>query len=172
MNANKRRNTILRLLQSSDSPLSGAHLSAKLGVTRQVIVQDIAVLRASGANILATPRGYTVLRESRARGITKLIAVKHDSSQTKKELYCAVDLDIEILDVIVDHPVYGQLTGQLSLKTRQDVDEFLLTMEHTGAGLLSSLTDGVHLHTVRGKDKTVIQSLEKALAQMGILLTD
>ncbi len=172
MNANKRRGAVLRLLQSSNVPLAGAQLSAKLGVTRQVIVQDIAVLRASGASILATPRGYTMLPKARARGVTKLIAVRHDSSQTKDELYCAVDLDVEVLDVIVDHPVYGQLTGQLSCQTREDVDEFLVTMEHTGAGLLSSLTDGVHLHTVRGKDKTVIQSLEQALTKMGILLTE
>jgi transcriptional regulator of NAD metabolism len=83
-----------------------------------------------------------------------------------------VDTGVEVLDVIVDHPVYGQLTGQLSLASRRDVDYFLKTISETKAGLLSSLTDGIHLHTVRAKDTRVISALEKELKAKGFLLRE
>ncbi len=172
MNASQRRTLVVRLLQSSTTPITGGYLAAKLGVTRQVVVQDIAVLRASGASIVATPRGYTLMPEVRAPGVTKLIAVKHQVTETREELYSAVDLGLEVVDVIVDHPVYGQLTGQLCLSNRQDVDQFLRVIETTGAGLLSSLTDGVHLHTVRGRNKSALDALERVLAERGFLLTE
>ncbi len=172
MDASERRETIVRLLHAAETPLTGAHLATRLGVTRQVVVQDVAVLRASGVNILATPRGYALLAEAKVTGVTKLIAVRHHRDETAEELYAAVDLGIEVIDVVVDHPVYGQLTGQLSLRTRSDVDQFLRRMDNTGAGLLSSLTDGVHLHTVRGKTRACIDSLERILEKKGFLLIE
>jgi transcriptional regulator of NAD metabolism len=172
VNASKRRQLIASLLRASAEPITGGSLAAQLGVTRQVVVQDIAVLRASGAGILATPRGYTLMPEVKAPGITRLIAVQHEAEETREELYAAVDLGLEVVDVIVDHPVYGQLTGQLSLSSRPDVDQFLQVMETTGAGLLSSLTDGVHLHTIRGKTKSALDALVNLLDKKGFLLTE
>jgi len=171
VDASERRKRIVSLLKSK-SPLTGAYLAKTLGVTRQVIVSDITVLRAAGETILATPRGYTLAADPGKRGVTKLVAVKHAPEDTGDELMTAVDLGIEVIDVIVDHPVYGQLTGQLSLSTREDVASFLQVMKGTKAGLLSSLTDGVHLHTVRGRDASHIARLEAALAEKGYLLTE
>lgn len=172
MYAPARRNKIIEILSNSSDPVTGSSLASQLGVTRQVIVQDIAVLRAQGHKILATPRGYTILVEPRLPGITKLFAVRHNRAQTREELYTIVDLGLEVVDVIVDHPVYGQLTGQLSLSNRQEVDQFIRTIEETGAGLLSSLTDGVHLHTIRGFDKSQFDILENLLEKKGFLLTE
>ncbi len=145
-----RRAAIVDIL-TRESPVTGSALSSRLGVTRQVIVQDMAVLRAQGEQIMATPRGYTLLRETPPAGVTKLIAVKHDRDNTRDELYTMVDLGAEVVDVTVEHPVYGQMTGQLALSSRSEVDEFLKTINATNAGLLSSLTKGVHLHTIRCK---------------------
>ena len=171
MDAEARRSSILNILRS-ESPVTGGSLAARLGVTRQVIVQDIAVLRAQGARILATPRGYTMLQESPPSGITKLVAVKHDREHTRDELYAAVDLGIEVVDVIVEHPVYGQLTGMLSLSSRADVDQFMRKIDETSAGLLSSLTQGVHLHTVRAKDQRQFDALLEVLKSKGYLLEE
>lgn len=172
MEAHARRAEIMKILEKSGEPVTGTALSRKLGVTRQVIVQDIAILRAQNARILATPKGYTLLQDSNPRGIARLIAVKHTREKTRDELYTMVDMGVLVEDVIVDHPVYGQLTGQLSLSTREDVDDFMRIIEETGAGLLSSLTDGVHLHTVRGGSKQQLDRLESCLREKGFLLTE
>jgi hypothetical protein len=155
-----------------ESSVTGAALAFRLGVTRQVIVQDVAVLRAQGERIMATPRGYTLLREALPPGVTKLVAVRHDREHTRDELYTLVDLGLEVVDVIVEHPVYGQLTGMLSLSNRAEVDQFMRTIDETSAGLLSSLTKGVHLHTVRGKDERQFEALEEELRRRGYLLTE
>lgn len=171
MSGASRRARILSMLQA-ESPITGSSLSSRLGVTRQVIVQDITILRAQGEKILATPRGYTLLNEAQITGVTRLMPVRHTKAETRDELYIMVDLGVEVLDVIVDHPVYGQLTGQLSLTSRRDVDDFLRTIADTKAGLLSSLTDGTHLHTVRAKNDDLLCVLEKELKKKGFLLSE
>ena len=107
MDARERRKRIVKLLKER-SPLTGSQLATSLGVTRQVIVSDITVLRAAGETILATPRGYTAVVEHLKRGVTKLVAVKHAPEETRDELLTAIDLGNRGIDVIVDHPVYGQ----------------------------------------------------------------
>jgi transcriptional regulator of NAD metabolism len=171
MDGAQRRAAIVGALQQ-ESPVTGSSLASRLGVTRQVIVQDMAVLRAQGQRIMATPKGYTMVEEAPAPGFTRLLAVKHDRDQTQDELYTMVDQGAEVLDVIVEHPVYGQLTGLLALRSRADVDQFLKTMDQTHAGLLSSLTKGVHLHSVRCKDEDQFPGLLEALAAKGYLLTE
>ena len=173
MDAAGRRANIMKVLLR-EATVTGSSLASQLGVTRQVIVQDIAVLRAGGERVIATPRGYTLLEESTPTGIkiTKLVAVKHDRAHTRDELYAMVDLGLEVVDVVVEHPIYGQLTGLLSLSSRAEVDQFMRTMDETSAGLLSSLTNGVHLHSVRGKDKSQFDALEAALKTKGYLLVE
>ncbi|NLC16017.1 MAG: transcription repressor NadR [Firmicutes bacterium] len=172
MGADERRRRILEILAASPEPVTGASLASRLGVTRQVIVQDIALLRARGEPILATPKGYTMWDLPRSAGITRLIAVKHDFDQTRDELLTMVNAGVEVIDVIVEHPVYGQLTGQLSISTPEDVECFMETIETTQSGLLSSLTDGIHLHTVKAANKQQLDRLEKILQQKGFLLSD
>lgn len=172
MDASERRKAILQLLASSGDPVTGSSLAQELGVTRQVIVQDITVLRAQGHHILATPRGYTLVREQNRPAFVRLVAVKHDRHRTREELYTIVDAGVEVVDVIVDHPVYGQLTGQLALSTREQVDAFIDAIEKSGAGLLSSLTDGTHLHTLRASDKTRLAMAVRALGEKGFLLSE
>jgi len=173
MNSEERRREIVKVLKEAGEPVTGSALASRLGVSRQVVVQDVALLRARGQKILATPRGYAVLEGEPARGgLIKLVAVRHSRPETKDELYTMVDSGSEVIDVIVDHPLYGQLTGQLSLRSRSDVDAFIEAMEGSGAGLLSSLTGGVHLHTVRVPDLETFNRLEDALRKKGFLLHD
>lgn len=171
MDARTRRASIMGILLR-ESPITGSSLASRLGVTRQVIVQDMAVLRAQGERVLATPRGYTLLKDAGPPGMIKLMAVRHDREHTRDELYTIVDLGLEVLDVTVEHPVYGQLTGLLSLSSRAEVEQFMRTVEETRAGLLSSLTNGVHVHSVRGRDKSQFDAVEEALRKKGYLLTE
>ena len=57
MDGKARRQEIIRLLSRTSGPISGSSLSGMLGVSRQVIVQDIALLRTEHP-ILATAQGY------------------------------------------------------------------------------------------------------------------
>ena len=113
MRAEERRQAIRELLQQAAQPVSAGALAARFSVSRQIIVGDIALLRAAGADISATPRGYVILRET--AGLVRQVAVQHDAAGMEAELNAMVDQGCTVLDVIVEHPVYGQLTGPLQL---------------------------------------------------------
>ena len=168
MTSQQRRTEIQSRLRDAQTPLSATALANDLGVSRQVIVGDVALLRASGVDIQATPRGY-VLGAERA-GVTAVLACVHTAGDMGRELTAMVDQGAEVVDVIVEHPVYGQLTGQLRLRSRYDVSQFLTKAE--GAAPLSALTDGIHLHTVRCPDETALQRVVAALREEGFLLEE
>ena len=116
MRAEERRQAIRELLQQAAQPVSAGALAARFSVSRQIIVGDIALLRAAGADISATPRGYVILRET--AGLVRQVAVQHDAAGMEAELNAMVDQGCTVLDVIVEHPIYGQLTGPLQLASR------------------------------------------------------
>lgn len=169
--AANRRQTILNLLRTSSAPVAASRLAERLGVSRQIIVGDVALLRASGENISATPRGYILTSGTIPDGcVLRTVACTHSAEDMGRELAAIVDAGGEVLDVIVEHPVYGQLTGQLRLSTRRDVDSFLRRV--SGAEPLSSLTGGIHLHTLRTPDEAVMARVVEALRIGGFLLSE
>ena len=167
MNAAQRREVILKRLSEADAPVSASVLAAQLGVSRQIVVGDVALLRAGGEQIDATPRGYVLTGEKQS-GYTGLLACRHDGTGTRDELNAMVDCGCTVVDVIVEHPVYGQLTAPLHLSSRLDVDQFMKRMD--GAAPLSQLTGGVHLHTLSCPDETAYEHLLQLLRQRGFLV--
>lgn len=170
MEAASRRQAILDRLRTADSPVSASALAAGLNVSRQIIVGDIALLRAGGAEISATPRGYVLPRAT--DGITRTIACRHTLAQTGQELDILVDNGCTVLDVIVEHPVYGQLTGQLQISSRYDVEQFLARIRDSDAAPLSMLTGGLHLHTLCCPNEDAYTRACAALKAAGLLLDD
>lgn len=170
MEAASRRQAILDQLRTADRPVSASALAAGLNVSRQIIVGDIALLRAGGAEISATPRGYVLPRAT--DGITRTIACRHTLAQTGQELDILVDNGCTVLDVIVEHPVYGQLTGQLQISSRYDVEQFLARIRGSDAAPLSMLTGGLHLHTLRCPNEDAYTRACAALKAAGLLLGD
>ena len=168
MQAEERRQAICEQLQTADHPVSAGALAARFSVSRQVIVGDIALLRAAGANISATPRGY-VIQKSPA-GLIRRIACRHSAEGMKEELNAVVDQGCTVLDVIVDHPIYGQLTGPLQLSSRYDVEQFMLRCAQADAQPLSALTEGIHLHTLSCPGEDAFQRVQADLREMGILI--
>lgn len=167
MNAQQRRDYILERLKAAAQPVSATALAGELGVSRQIIVGDVALLRAGGAEITATPRGYMARRPA---GLVRQAAVQHRPEEMERELNAIVDAGGEVVDVIVEHPVYGQLTGVLRLHSRYDVAEFLRRVAEHEAKPLSGLTGGIHLHTIRCPDGDTYQRVIKALENQGFLL--
>lgn len=170
MEAASRRQAILDRLRTADRPVSASALAAGLNVSRQIIVGDIALLRAGGAEISATPRGYVLPRAT--DGITRTIACRHTLAQTGQELDILVDNGCTVLDVIVEHPVYGQLTGQLQISSRYDVEQFLVRVRDSEAAPLSMLTGGLHLHTLCCPNEDAYTRACAALKAAGLLLGD
>jgi transcriptional regulator of NAD metabolism len=165
----RRRRRIVESIRSHRGPLSGAELAKRLHVSRQCLVQDIAVLRAAGEEIVATPRGYR-LPDTTGDTHRAVLACRHSPERTEEELHILVDHGVKVLDVIVEHPLYGELRGSLMIESRADVQDFLKKVKAAHASLLSSLTDGVHLHTVEASRSDMISRALAQLRERGILL--
>lgn len=169
--AETRRSELERRIRAAQGPLSGAQLAEALGVSRQVIVQDIAVLRARGIDIQPTPRGYVLGRNGEApAGLRTLVAVRHTPEETAQELFAITESGVAVLDVVVEHPLYGELRGTLCLRTPDDVRTWLEELTRERASLLSSLTGGVHLHTLEAPTPAALALARRRLRDLGFLL--
>lgn len=168
--AKKRREKMMHMLIHASLPLTGSTLAETLHVSRQVIVQDIALLKAQQCPIIATAQGYLFLRESSTSKTTRLIDCVHNVVETEHELTLIVDQDVSIINVTVEHPLYGEITGSLMIRTREDVQHFMKRLTSSGASLLSSLTGGVHLHLLEAASSEQIDRAVAALQAAGYLL--
>ncbi|MDD3165496.1 MAG: transcription repressor NadR [Oscillospiraceae bacterium] len=171
MNAEQRRRAIASALAQAAAPLSATKLAEQFAVSRQIVVGDIALLRAAGHQISATPRGY-VLQRGEKQGLQKTVACLHSADQMQQELNVMVDNGCTVLDVVVEHPLYGQLTGPLMLRNRYDVAQFVARCAEQDAAPLSSLTSGIHLHTLLCPDEAAYARVRDALTAAGFLLTE
>ncbi len=174
MDGDKRRAEIIRILeekQDTKAPIAGTELAKQLGVSRQVIVQDIALLRAVNKNILSTNKGYLLFAEKEAdKACKRFYKVKHSADGMQQELYAIVDCGGRILDVEVDHPIYGQIMADLIIHNRQDVDNFVREIKVFGTKPLSSLTEDIHYHTVEADSEEILDNIEVTLQRLGFLV--
>lgn len=168
----QRREGILSLLAKSRKPVTGSYLARHFGVSRQVIVQDIALLRARGLDIMATAQGYIFGQARNRSTVTRRIACCHTPEETRAELLAIVQGGCRVVDVIVEHPLYGEIRGLLLLETEADVEEFIERYKNQEAQLLSTLTGGVHLHTIEADAPAVFAKVEGRLRDLGLLLEE
>lgn len=168
MTAAERREHILKRLKNLREPINATALAREFSVSRQIIVGDVALLRAAGENILATPRGYLLARQE--SGLLRRVACLHTEAHMRRELEICVDHGCTVQDVIVEHPVYGQLVGELELSSRYDVEQFARRLERERAHSLSELTDGIHLHTLRCPSEDAFERVCALLEAEGFLI--
>ena len=169
MNSEQRREKIISELQESAKPISATCFANEFSVTRQIIVADIALLRASGYPIRSEHKGY-ILEKPEGHAMLKRLVVKHGKNDVKDELYTIVDNGGKVLNVIVEHSIYGKIEAELNLSSRYDVDRFVLNINETGAKPLSFLTEGLHVHTIAVKDEDSFQGIVERLKAMRIFL--
>lgn len=167
-----RKQALLQLLKEAPKALNGQSLAEHFHVTRQVIVQDIAILRADGAPILSTNRGYIYKQIDTNPYVHKLFKVKHEVEEIGQELLAIVDNGGHVQNTLIDHPVYGEIETLLKLSCRRDVQHFLEQVEHSDFRPLSELTDGVHYHLVEAETQQDLHYIEEALDQLGYLVKD
>lgn len=169
----ERREQLLLWLRN-ESPLTGNELARRASVSRQVIVQDISLLKASQQPILATSQGYIYMEPAgqTAPLVTRIIVCNHRPEQAEEELKLIVDHGVSVQDVIVEHPVYGDLTAPIRVGNRKEVEDFICKINSTQAAYLSQLTGGIHLHTLHASNEAKINNACAALEQAGFLMTD
>ena len=166
VNGAKRRKQILEMLRRASAPLSGTALGKATGVSRQVVVQDIALLRTEGHPVTSTARGY-ILDEPKAD--VRLIKVCHTNEQTEDELTTVVDLGGCVRDVMVNHRIYGEMSAPLNIKNRRDVQNFLKDLKNGKSAPLMNITSGYHFHHISAESQEVLDEIEEALKKKGYL---
>lgn len=171
MNQLKRRMEILRMLENADGYISASEFAERFDVTRQVIVSDVAILRANGQQILATRQGYRLERESRS-GELESVVCRHGSDQVMDEFCAVVDNGGSVVNVVVEHPLYGQLCADLNISSRYDAREFVQRQQSVKASQLSDLTGGLHVHMIRVPDVGAYRRILADLDRLGILVRE
>lgn len=171
MTASLRQKLILERLKQTEKPITGTTFAAETNVSRQVIVQDISILKAKNEPIIATNRGYLYMKNDPSTTLHQfVIAVQHTPEQVHEELNIIVDQGVTVKDVTVEHAVYGDLTASIMVSNRAEVASFIKKINETKAPYLSVLTEGVHLHTLEADDMDKIHHACQLLKEAHFLL--
>ncbi len=167
----ERRNEILRILGESQEAVSGSRLSQMLGVSRQVIVTDMALLRAERNDIIATNAGYVFSGKGNGtNGVRRVFKVAHSDEQIETELSAIVDLGGTILDVFVEHRVYGTISAPLNISSKRDIQNFLADLKSGVSSPLKNITHNYHYHTIEARNVKILDEIAESLQEMGFLI--
>ena len=172
MNSKERREYIKNLLIKNNITYKGHILAEELGVTRQVIVKDIAIIRAEGVNVIATSEGYLIMPNEESNYVRRVIAVAHSRDDIYNELECIVKFGGVVEDVTIEHSLYGEIRSMLMIKTFMDIKKFINKFKEFNAQPLSSLTNGIHLHTIRADNEEILVCIIKELKDKNYLISD
>lgn len=166
MTGSERRQDLLKLLSETKLPISGTALAKQFSVSRQVIVQDMALLRAQGHDVLSTNRGYLIQTPLR---VSRIFKVFHNSDQIADELCTIVDLGGTAQDVFVHHKIYGKIQAPLNIASRRDVQLFLGELQSGKSTPLKDVTSGYHYHTVTADSDDTLDLIQQELKTKGYL---
>ena len=166
LSGQERREEILKILKNSEKPVSGMELAKMLDVSRQVIVQDMALIRANGMEVLSTNRGYVV---NETKSVQRVFKVIHTDEQVEEELNLFVDHGAKVEDVFVFHKVYGVIKAAMNIKSRRDVKKYMEDISSGKSTNLKNLTSNYHYHTITAEDEQVLDQIQEELSQRGFL---
>lgn len=168
MISEERREKLLQILKTANKPLKGGELAKELNVTRQVVVKDIALLRASGIDILATSTGYIIYSPEKLEFQIKC-KNHHSNEHLLEELQIIIDLGGKVKDVIVEHPTYGSIRANLNINSNRDIKNFMDKTNKNNFKQLSSLSQEYHVHTIEVPDTLAFEEIKKELKEKNIL---
>lgn len=167
MDGDKRRKEILEFILNSVGPVSGTKLAQQFHVSRQVIVQDIALLRAADYEIMSTNRGYLCRAVRPAKRVLK---VCHTDNDIQKELNIIVDRGGTAEDVFIRHKVYGEIKAPLNISSRLKAEKFIEDIKSGKSSPLKNITSGYHYHTISAENEEILDEIEAALRNEGICI--
>ena len=166
MRGQERREQIVNIIKSSDKPMAGTELAKRLGVSRQVIVQDMALIRANGIEVMSTNRGY-IIQETKE--VSRVFKVIHTDEQVEEELNIFVDLGGKVEDEFVYHKVYGVIKASMNIKSRRDVKAYMEGISSGKSTNLMNLTSNYHYHTITAEDEHTLDLIQEELNKKGFL---
>ncbi|MFP5527379.1 transcription repressor NadR [Peptococcus simiae] len=169
MSKKDRLTALEKRLKETDTPLPGDELAKAFDVSRQVIVQDIGLLRAKAVPVIATSRGYYI---EVANGHQRVFKCRHRDDQITDELNLIVDLGASCEDVFVEHRIYGKINARMDVKSRKDVQNFMNNIYTSVSTPLKNITDGYHFHTVSADDEKTLDEVEAMLEKEGFLVKE
>lgn len=171
LDGEERRHAIIEYLTPAQTPVNGTELAKHFGVSRQVIVQDIALLRAQNYPIWSTNKGYMLSKpQEKPEGCRRVIAVQHTQEQTIDEMQSIVDFGGRMLDIFIDHDLYGEIRAELIINDLQDAIDFCERMNHCDSKPLKVLTGDTHYHTIVAPSEKAMQMILAELKEKGILM--
>jgi transcriptional regulator of NAD metabolism len=169
----ERRKELLSILKRNNEPITGADLAKHANVSRQVIVNDMNLLKARNEPIVATSQGYVFIkRDDSIEIFERKIVCLHTAEQAEDEMLTIVDCGVTLKNVIVEHPVYGEITASMMLSNRHDVISFLERVNETNANYLSVLTNGTHLHVISSTSENLLDRTVEMLRKKGYLIEE
>ncbi|MFG6326410.1 MAG: transcription repressor NadR [Lachnospiraceae bacterium] len=167
MSGEERRSKILKYISESAEPVSATLLAGECGVSRQAVVQDIALLRALGHNIISTHRGYVMEKMSRH---VRIFKVRHSDEELVAELYSIVDLGGMVEDVFINHKAYGRVQAPLNINSRRKADELMEMIRSGKSSPLKNITSDYHYHTVTADSEGILDEIGEKLKELGFLI--
>lgn len=166
MNTSQRRLEILEYISKSPVPVSGNALSEKFSVSRQIIVSDMAQLKAEGNDIIATSRGYVLHKPQ----VQRTLKVVHSDDEIEDELSSIVELGADVLNVFVWHKIYGKIEAPLNITSKRDVAEYMESLKNGRSSPLKKVTSEYHYHTLKAENEEILNNVERMLDKKGYLV--
>ena len=170
MTGTERREAIIEMMKNDPVPLSGTKLASVYGVSRQVIVQDIALIRAAGYDVISTNKGYILNTPVEVNNVERVFKVNHTDEQMEEELCCIVDLGGCVVNTMINHKVYGHLEAPLNIKSRRNGAEFMKDIYSGKSSPLKNVTSGYHYHTITADSTETMQLIENVLREKKFLV--
>ncbi|MBK3493421.1 transcription repressor NadR [Viridibacillus sp. YIM B01967] len=167
----ERRKILLDMLKQEGQPITGTELANRANVSRQVIVSDMALLKARNVPIMATSQGYVLFTANiESAHCERQIACRHISIDTEEELNILVDAGVTVKNVTVEHAVYGEITASIMVSSRHDVQQFMQKIADTKSNLLLELTEGIHIHLISASSEEKLDFAVQQLQHKGFLI--
>ncbi len=167
----KRREQIKEMLKSYSYPIKGSDLASTFNVSRQVIVQNIAILRAEGIDVVATSQGYCIHDEKESQSEIGVISCFHKGSESiSDEMSTIVDMGARVINVMINHPIYGTIKCHLNIGSRLELEQFMVKMKKHDVKGLAELTGGKHFHTIEAPSKEIFDLIVEKLNRKGYMI--
>lgn len=166
MKGEERREQIFKHLSESDVPVSASSLSKLYGVSRQIIVSDIARMRSAGIAISSLSRGYVLDQKPKSERVLKII---HSDKDIEKELNLILELGGTVSDVFIYHKFHGIVSAKMDISSKNDIKNYIENVTKGKSTPLNNTTSGYHYHTITADNEKILDKIEQKLKEEGLL---
>lgn len=171
MHGNERREKIRKDLKKSLKAIKGSEFAKKYEVSRQVIVQDIALLRAVGEQIISTADGYIYFSYHMNKP-KRVFALRHNVEDINVEMDTILKHGGVLLNVFINHPIYGDLVADMIIEDEDQKQAYIDKCSAVEFTPLMALTDNLHYHTVEATYEENLDKIEEDFRELKYLVEE